>query len=144
MLITKENTGLHFPPGETMTKMANKKQSLEEKLKVLVNQAKKEWGRAEGGKVNDYIMRSDGYAKLYYGNKNEELCFLDDCAPRVNRGEYIVFNAASIAPEIMRVYSNKLDYQFTYETSSSNNGGAFVDGDGCYRDAPGWGGHSAG
>jgi hypothetical protein len=49
---------------------------------------------------------------------------------------------------IVRVYSLDLKHQNTlrkkYSTLKQSYPSSFTDRDGCYRDAPGWGGHSAG
>jgi hypothetical protein len=114
-------------------KMVNKQQKLEERLGKLISQAKKEWGSLSGGgKIRNCIMRS-GSARIYYGPKNEEL-FVGESLPRINRGEYIIFDHEDY-PNKFKIYSPNLRFQFSYGVDKKPHG-PYADCNGNYRDYP--------
>jgi hypothetical protein len=75
--------------------------------------------------------------------RNKQVQRLDG-TPRFNKGEYMFFGT-NYCSNGYRIYSPNLDYQFTYVGyDGRRKASSFTDSDGCLRDAPGWGGHSAG
>lgn len=147
-----------------MIKMENKQKNKENRadqiiiptggLEALISDAKQEWGKASGGRVKDCQVNGGSLTRLntyIYLEDSNLLLILKASNIRVNKGEYVIHdgstNFKSSYPDKMKVYSPNLEYQFSYNDDSgsiASYGGAFIDGDGCYRNGAGSGGHSAG
>jgi hypothetical protein len=104
----------------------NKQERLESKLEKLQNAIEKRYGGEW------YHSGMEGFDWQYKFRNSKKVGEDSD--------EVYVKNS-------IRVYSSRLKFQYMADEVKSHykeRSYSFKDGDGCYRDAPGWGGHSAG